>query len=149
MAGLWPPARAGGGRQPSPAGKESWPRGGPDLREEAEEDSATGGGDPADVITETGAGGAEQRWEQGGQIHGEEAEDPREEAHCRNPGKKGAVIAHHTESPEHREEETGEHHHQPEAVAEPFGQPAGEKIAGHRHANDEEESLADEALPRR
>jgi hypothetical protein len=74
------PERKGAGRQEEHAGVEQRQAVVADVREAVgehpEKDRAAGGHDAADVVTEAGAGGPQQRGEQRRQVHREQPKDP-------------------------------------------------------------------------
>jgi hypothetical protein len=116
------------------------------VAEAAEDHRPRGCREAADIETETGAGGAQQRREKRGQVHGEQPEDTGEETDPRRPEQQRDVIARNDVRPGHGDEESEEHRGHCPAIAKQLGEPAAEKIAADGNADDEKDIGADQPL---
>ena len=103
---------------------------------EAEEDGAEGGGDAPDIVTEAGAGGAQEGGKERGQVHGEESEAALAKADKREPAEQGGMVARDAIGPEQDQEVAQEHRGDGRAVTQTAGEPGGEEIAEDGGADD-------------
>src|SRR5882672_8824804 len=79
------------------------------VREQSKEYRAKSSDGAADIVTEPGAGSAQQRREQRRQVHGEERKDALKKSDERQPTQQGRVIARDTVSAEHHQKITHAH----------------------------------------